>query len=171
LTKLSLEVVDVVSEETQAGLKTLAPSHSFAMVIKSNEAENRRHLAEETGIVMCENDSEKNPQEFLKKRKSLACATNNGSSVISPSPKKARRSEQQKLIQNDEYPYAPANRKLISPIELYNILLLLDAVVRSSLVSHFIEKDWFTTRARIQGHPEFCLIEAKYIDILYVQGR
>jgi hypothetical protein len=153
LTKLSLEVVDAVSEEMQAGLKSLAPSHSFATVMKRNEAENRRQLAEETGIVMCENDPEKNLREFLKirKRKSLACASNNGSSVISPSPKKARRSERQMLIQNDEYPYVPANGKLFLPIELYNILLPLDAVARSSLVSHFIEKDWLHYKGQDPG--------------------
>jgi hypothetical protein len=95
LTKLSLEVLDVVSDETQAGLKTLAPSHSFARVVRSNEAEKRRELAEATGIVMPENDSEKILREFLKGKKSPAGknarATYNGSSVISPSPKKKAR--------------------------------------------------------------------------------
>jgi hypothetical protein len=87
-----LEVLDVVSQETQTGLKTLAPSHSLAAVMKSNKAEKRRELAEETGIVMIEKDPVKNLREFLKKRKSSA--TNNPSaSVVSPSPKKARRSQ------------------------------------------------------------------------------
>ena len=146
LTKLSLEVLDVVSEETQAGLKTLAPSHSFANLMKSNEAEKRHELAKETGFVTAEKDPEKNLQGFLKRRKRLARknapATNNGSSVVSPSPKKARRSKWQKLIQNDQHHYAPANGKLFSPIELYNILTPLDAALRMPLVSHFIEKDW-----------------------------
>jgi hypothetical protein len=143
LTKLSLEILDVVSisEEKQAGLKTLAPSHSFAAVLKSNEAGKRRGLAEETRIVMIEKDPVKNLQEFLKKRKSSA--TNNPSaSVVSPSRKKARRSERQKLIQNDECAYVPANGKLFSPIELYNLLIPLDAAERSPLVSHLTEKDW-----------------------------
>ena len=37
LTKLALEVLAVVSGETIAGLKTLAPSHSYARVLSSNE--------------------------------------------------------------------------------------------------------------------------------------
>jgi hypothetical protein len=37
-----VEVLDVVDEETQASLKTLAPSHSFAAAMKSDEAEKRR---------------------------------------------------------------------------------------------------------------------------------
>jgi hypothetical protein len=56
LTKLSLEVLDIVSEEMQAGLKTLAPSHSFAAAMKSNEAEKRRELAETTETAMIEKD-------------------------------------------------------------------------------------------------------------------
>ena len=141
--KLCLQAIDVASEETKAGLKTLAPSHSFGAVMKSNEAEKRRELAEETGIVMSENDPENNLREFLKRKKSSAgknaSATN---AVVSPSPKKARRSERQKLIQNYECPYIPANGKLLLPIELYNILLPLDAAERSPLVRYFIEKDW-----------------------------
>jgi hypothetical protein len=42
LTKLSLEVITVLTADTQAGLKSLAPSHSFATVMKSDEAEKRR---------------------------------------------------------------------------------------------------------------------------------
>jgi hypothetical protein len=54
---------------------------------------------------------------------SFASATNNGSSIISPSPKKARRSEQQKSTQSDEYPYSPDNCMMFLPIELYKIFL------------------------------------------------
>jgi hypothetical protein len=43
-------------EETKAGLKTLAPPHLSAL--KGNKAENRRNLAEETGIAMSQNDPE-----------------------------------------------------------------------------------------------------------------
>jgi hypothetical protein len=94
LTKLSLEVITVLTADTQAGLKSLAPSHSFATVMKSDEAEKRRELAKATGIVMSDKDPEKNLRDFLKKRKSRArknaCSTSNGSSIVSPSPKKAR---------------------------------------------------------------------------------
>jgi hypothetical protein len=87
-----LEVLDIGVEEMQAGLKTPAPSHSFAAVMKSNEAEKRRELAEETRAAMIEKNQLKNLREFMKKRKSLA--TNNPSaSVINPSPKKAHKSK------------------------------------------------------------------------------
>jgi hypothetical protein len=79
-------------------------------------------LAEETI-----HDPENNLREFLKKRKSLA--GKNGSptnAVLSPSPKKARRSKRQKLIQNDEHPHVPANGKLFLPVELCNVLSPLD---------------------------------------------
>jgi hypothetical protein len=86
-------------------------------VLTSDEAEKRRELAEEAGIVMSENDPEISLREFLKRKKSPAGknarATTNGSSIISPSPKKkARRSERPKSTQNDECPYAPYNGKL-----------------------------------------------------------
>jgi hypothetical protein len=42
LTKLSLEVLEIVGQNTEAGLKRLAPSHSFGAAMKSNEAEKRR---------------------------------------------------------------------------------------------------------------------------------
>jgi hypothetical protein len=99
------------------------------MAMKSDDAEKRRELAEETGFVMTENDLEKNLQEFLKRKKSPvgknACATNNGSSVVSPSsPKKARRSQRQKWTQNDECPFSPSdNGNVFSPIKLYNCVL------------------------------------------------
>jgi hypothetical protein len=104
------------------------------MAMKSDNAEKRRELAEETGFVMTENDP-KNLREFLKRKKSpvgknasSSSATNNGSSVVSPSsPKKARRSQRQKLTHNDECPFSPDNGNMFSPIELYNILLPLDA--------------------------------------------
>ena len=44
LTKLSLEVLDVVSEEMIAGVKALVPSHSYARVLSSNEAQKKREL-------------------------------------------------------------------------------------------------------------------------------
>jgi hypothetical protein len=72
LTKLSLEVLDVVGEETQAGFKTLAPCHSFAAAMKSDEAEKRRELAEETGTAMIEKDPVKILREFLKRKRSSA---------------------------------------------------------------------------------------------------
>jgi hypothetical protein len=68
-TKLCLEVLEIVGENTQAGLKTLAPSHSFGAAMKSNEAEKRRELAEETGTAMIEKDPVKNLREFLKRKK------------------------------------------------------------------------------------------------------
>jgi hypothetical protein len=88
---------------------------------------------------MSENDHENTFREFLKRRKSSA---GKNASATSPSPKKARRSKRQKLIQNDECPYFPANGKLFLPVELYNILSPLDGAERSPLVSHFVEKDW-----------------------------
>jgi hypothetical protein len=147
-TKLCSEVLDVVAEETQAGLKALAPSHSFAAVMKRNEVEKRRELAEETGAVMSEKDPTKNMQAFLKRKKSSAgkntsSTSNYSSSVVSPSPKKkARRSERRKSTQNDECPYFPDNGKMFSPVELYNILLPLDGKKRVALVDHFSEKNW-----------------------------
>jgi hypothetical protein len=110
--------------------------------MKSNEAEKRRELAEETGIVMSENDPENDLREFLKRKKSSAGKNASANAVVSPSPKKARRSERQKLIQNDEHPHVPANGKLLLPVELHNMLLPLDAAERSPLVSCFVEKDW-----------------------------
>jgi hypothetical protein len=143
LTKLSLEALDVVSEGTKTGLKTLAPSHSCATVLKGGESENRLNLAEETGIITSENDPENDLRQFLKKRKSSA--GKNGSptnAIVSPSPKKVRRSTRQMLIQNDEHPHVPANGKLFLPVELCNMLSPLDGAERSPLVSHFVEKDW-----------------------------
>ncbi len=61
-----MQAIDVVSEETKAGLKTLAPSYSFGAAMKSNEAEKRHELAEETGTAMIEKDPVKNLREFLK---------------------------------------------------------------------------------------------------------
>ena len=155
LTKLSLEVLDVVSDETKAGLKALAPSHSFARAIKNNEADNSRELAEETGFVMVQNDPEKKLREFLKRRKCSAGknagVTNNGSSIVSPSPKKARRSERQKLTQNDEHPYYPSNCKMFSPVELHNMLLPLDGSERAAMVDHFREKNWLHYKGKDPG--------------------
>jgi hypothetical protein len=81
---------------------------------------------------------------------SFASASNNGSSIISSCPKKACRSERQKPTQNDEYPYSPDNCMMFSPIELYNILLPLDASERAALVDPFSEKNGCTTRVWIQ---------------------
>jgi hypothetical protein len=93
-------------------------------------------------MVMVEKDPVTNLRQFLKKRKSSA--TNNPSaSVVSPSPKKARKSERRKLIQNDKWcPCVPTNGKLFSPVELCHVLLPLDAAERWPLVSHFVGKDW-----------------------------
>jgi hypothetical protein len=96
-TKLAFEVLDVIGDDTKAGLKAPAPSHSFVAVMNRDGAEKRRELVEETGMVMSENNPEKSLQEPLKREKSPAGknarATTNGSSIISPSPKKtARRS-------------------------------------------------------------------------------
>jgi hypothetical protein len=55
--------------------------------------------------------------------------------VVSPSPKKARRSKRQKSSQNDEHPHTPDNGKLFLTVELHNVLSPLDAGDRSSLVS------------------------------------
>jgi hypothetical protein len=142
LTKLSLEVLEIVGQNTEAGLKRLAPSHSFGVAMKSNEAEKRRELAEETGTVMIEKDPVKILREFVKRKKSTASAKHATAAVVSPSPKKARRSKRQKSSQNDEHPHTPDNGKLFLPIELYNILSPLDAGDRSSLASYFVEKDW-----------------------------
>jgi hypothetical protein len=64
-----LEVLEIVGQNTEAGLKRLAPSHSFGAAMKSNEAEKRRELAEETGTAMIEKDPVKNLREFLKRKK------------------------------------------------------------------------------------------------------
>ena len=141
LTKLALEVLDVVSGETMAGLKTLAPSHSYARVLASNEAQKKRELAGHTGYVVNENDPETNLREFLKRKKNLA--PNNESSVVSPSPKKYRRSERQMLNPSErEFPFVPENCIMFSPVELYNILKPQDSSDRVLVVNYFIKKNW-----------------------------
>ena len=136
LMMLTSEVLDVVGNDTQNGLKAIAPSHSFARTIEQKEAEQRRESAAEIGFIVTESvDAEKNLRAFLKRKKS-----NSRSPVVGPSPKKARRSERRKPTQNDEY--SPNNSKIFSPIELYNILLPLDATERVALVKTFSEKKW-----------------------------
>jgi hypothetical protein len=115
--------------------------------MKRDKVEKRRELAEETGMVISENDPEKSLQEFLEREKSPAGknarATTNGNSIISHSPKKkARRFDRQKSNQNDKHPCAPDNGKLFSPMELHNVLLPLDSAARWPLVICFSEKDW-----------------------------
>ena len=102
---------------------------------------------------MPENNPEKSLREFLKQKKSPAGknarATTNGSSIISPSPKKkACRSDRQKSNQNDECPHNPDNGKLFSPIQLRNALLPLDHAARSPLVVCFGEKDWLCCKGK-----------------------
>jgi hypothetical protein len=63
-TKLAFEVLAVIGDDTKAGLKALAPSHSFAAVMNRDEVEKRRELAEETGMVMSENNPEKVFENF-----------------------------------------------------------------------------------------------------------
>ena len=127
LTRLSSEVLDVVCDDTQNGLKALAPSHSFARTIVQKEADQRQKSAEEIGFVVTGNDdAEKYLRDFLKRKKSdknAVATSSTRSPIVSPSPKKACRSERRKPAYNDEYPYSPNNSKIFSPQELYNILL------------------------------------------------
>ena len=145
LTMLTSEVLDVVVDDTQNGLKAMAPSHSFARTIEQKEADQRRESAAEIGFIVTESvDAEKHLRVFLKRKKS-----NSRSPVVSPSPKKARRSERRKPTQNDEY--SPNNSKIFSPIELHNILLPLDATERGALVKTFSEKNWLHYKGLAPG--------------------
>ena len=123
LTRLSSEVLDVVCDGTQNGLKAIASLYSFARTIVQKEADQRQKLAEEIpeGFVVTENDdAEKYLRDFLKRKKSdknAVATSSTRSPVVSPSPKKAHRSERQKPTYNDEYPYSPNNSKIFSPQE------------------------------------------------------